>query len=606
MTTIEHTMDKTWIQQLNSADINEPILIAPQTWWVGSNLPNDPFQCHSYLIEQGDDSILLDPGGQLTWEATLKKIEKIMPFSKIRYFVCHHQDPDITSSLPAIDRLVSRKDAVVLSHWRANALLKHYGIQIPLECVEKKGWQLNLGGQRLLKFVFTPYLHFPGAFCTFDTQSGILFSSDLFGGFTENWQLVAQDEAHFENIRPFHEHYMPHKDVLMHGLSKLEPLPITLIAPQHGSLIPKHLIAFMFSQLKAMDCGLFVMTRSNSDFRRLSRLNRMLKDVIQSMVLHRDFKEVASSILAATESLIPSNHIEFYAQMDDDSVVHLTPESGFRGTTAHLSPEYRAFIGLPREHWQGNKVGPYMVIDLPEALPKDNPVRGLLLPLFSHQTNLVNALVIFRLNQNIDIDDELAMVLSRISEPLGVAIEREIIYQNMEKERDGIYQRSIRDPLTNLYTRVYMRDTADRLCRVHDRDNRANLVVAMLDIDHFKSVNDTFGHNCGDQVLQQVSKVLLEGIRSADIPVRMGGEEFITFLIGVNIVTAREIMERIRTLISQLRFEGPMAERTITISIGLASRQIGEPLEEAMKRADIALYEAKNSGRNQVVLADNP
>ncbi|MBF0424108.1 MAG: diguanylate cyclase, partial [Magnetococcales bacterium] len=557
-----------------------------------------------YLIEHGEDSILLDPGGQLTWEATLKKIEKIIPFSKIRYFVCHHQDPDITSSLPSIDRLVSRSDAVVLSHWRANALLKHYAIRIPLECVEKNAWQLNLG-QRVLQFIFTPYLHFPGAFCTFDTRSGILFSSDLFGGFTENWQLVAQDESHFENIRPFHEHYMPHKDVLMHGLSKLEPLPITLIAPQHGSLIPHHLITFMFTQLKAMDCGLFLMTRSNSDFRRLSRLNRMLKDVIQSMVLHRDFKEVARSILAATEPLIPSTHIEFYAQIDEELIVHLAPETGFRGTTAHLSSEYRAFMGLPREHWHGNKIGPYMVVDLPEVQPIGDPVRGLLLPLFSHQTNLVNALVLFRLNQEIEIDDELAMILNRISEPLGVAIEREMIYQNMEKERDSIYQRSIRDPLTNLYTRVYMRDTADRLCRVHDRDVRANLVVAMMDIDHFKSVNDTYGHNCGDHVLQQVSKVLLEGIRSADIPVRMGGEEFITFLIGVNIETAKEIMERIRTRISQLRFADPMADRTITISIGLASRRIGESLEEAIKRADIALYQAKNTGRNQVVQADD-
>ncbi|MBF0435211.1 MAG: diguanylate cyclase [Magnetococcales bacterium] len=597
-------MDTTWIQHLNSADINEPIPIAPQTWWVGSNLPNDPFQCHSYLIEQGEDSILLDPGGQITWEATLKKIEKIIPFSKIRYFICHHQDPDITSSLPSIDRLVNRSDAVVLSHWRANALLKHYAIRIPLECVEKNAWQLNLG-QRVLQFIFTPYLHFPGAFCTFDTRSGILFSSDLFGGFTENWQLVARDESHFENIRPFHEHYMPHKDVLMHGMSKLEVLPITLIAPQHGSLIPQHLIAFMFAQLKAMDCGLFLMTRSNSDFRRLSRLNRMLKDVIQSMVLHRDFKEVARSILSATEPLIPSNHIEFYAQIDAELIVHLAPETGFRGTTAHLSSEHRAFMGLPREHWQGNEMGPYMVVDLPGVLAKGDPVRGLLLPLFSYQTNLVNALVIFRLNQEIEVDDELAMILSRISEPLGVAIEREMIFQNMEKERDSIYQRSIRDPLTNLYTRVYMRDTADRLCRVHDRDVRANLVVAMMDIDHFKSVNDTYGHNCGDHVLQQVAKVLLEGIRSADIPVRMGGEEFITFLIGVNIETAKEIMERIRTRISQLGFAEPMADRTITISIGLASRRIGESLEEAIKRADIALYRAKNTGRNQVVQADD-
>ncbi|MBF0422301.1 MAG: diguanylate cyclase [Magnetococcales bacterium] len=599
-------MDKSWIKRLNAADIGEPILIAPHTWWVGWNLTNDPFQCHTYLIEQGDNSILLDPGGQLTWNATLEKIEKVIPFAKIRYFICHHQDPDITSSLPAIDRLVTRSDAAILSHWRANALLKHYAITTPLACVEKMGWHLDLGQGRVLKFVFTPYLHFPGAFCTFDTLSGILFSSDLFGGFTDDWKLVAEDENHFENIRPFHEHYMPHKDVLIHGLSKLEPLPMTMIAPQHGSIIPGELIPFMFNQLKAMDCGLFLMTRANSDFMRLSRLNRMLKDVIQSMILHRDFKEVANAILTATESLIPSNHIEFYAKLDDDLVVHLAPESGFRGTTAQLSPEYRAFIGLSRDHWKGNDIGPYMVIDLPETPPSPGATRGLLLPLFSLQTHLVNALVIFRLNYDIEIDDELAMVLSRISEPLGVAIERETIFQNMEKERDSIYQRSIRDPLTNLYTRVYMRDAADRLCRVQDRDPRSKLVVAMLDIDHFKSVNDTYGHGCGDQVLQQVAKVLLEGVRSADVPVRLGGEEFVTFLVGVDLNIAKDIMDRVRLRVSQLTFNGVMSDRQVTISAGLASRHVGEPLDEVINRADIALYQAKSSGRNRVILTQDP
>jgi hypothetical protein len=91
--------------------------------------------------------------------------------------------------------------------------------------------------------VFTPYLHFPGAFTTFDELTGTLFSSDLFGGFTNDDELVAADMSYFEDIRPFHEHYMPSREILAHGMEDLETLPLELIAPQHGKIIPKPLIA---------------------------------------------------------------------------------------------------------------------------------------------------------------------------------------------------------------------------------------------------------------------------------------------------------------------------------------------------------------------------
>ncbi|MDA3810694.1 MAG: MBL fold metallo-hydrolase [Spirochaetaceae bacterium] len=167
-----------------SIDPEEPVKIAENIWWVGHYIKNDNFQCHVYLIENGDQSVLIDPGSVLTFNYTLKKIEKIIPFNNIRYFICHHQDPDITGALSNIDKLVKRKDAIIISHWRAIELLKHYGLSFPMLCVEEKGWKLKLG-QRELEFIFTPYLHFPGAFCTFDKKSGILFSSDLFGGFTQ-------------------------------------------------------------------------------------------------------------------------------------------------------------------------------------------------------------------------------------------------------------------------------------------------------------------------------------------------------------------------------------------------------------------------------------
>lgn len=139
-------------------DPERPFRLAEGVWWVGHYLADDPFQCHAYLIENGDQSVLIDPGSKLTFQHVLGKVEDVLPFTRIRYFICHHQDPDITSTLPLIDQLVSRKDAVIISHWRAIALLKHYGLDLPFWCVEQNGWHLNAGGRRL-KFILTPYLH---------------------------------------------------------------------------------------------------------------------------------------------------------------------------------------------------------------------------------------------------------------------------------------------------------------------------------------------------------------------------------------------------------------------------------------------------------------
>jgi flavorubredoxin len=240
----ENFMADDTLSHLKSVDLSGPIEIAPKIWWVGHYLHEDVLQCHTYLIEEGTESVLIDPGSRLTIHGTLKKIQQVIPLDHVRYFVCQHQDPDITAALPIIDDLVLHQNAVVVSHSRLNAFLKHYDINIPFSACSKNGWTLTLP-HRKLQFVPTPYLHSPGAFCTFDETSGVLFSSDLFGGFSKNWQLVAKDEGYFEEIRSFHKHYMPSREILNSGLSELGKLPIRVIAPQHGSLISSRLIPHM-------------------------------------------------------------------------------------------------------------------------------------------------------------------------------------------------------------------------------------------------------------------------------------------------------------------------------------------------------------------------
>ncbi|MBF0180401.1 MAG: diguanylate cyclase [Magnetococcales bacterium] len=582
-------------------DLEHAIEIAPRIWWVGHHFPDDPFQCHSYLIEHGDQSVLLDPGSALTFDTTLRKIREVIPLERIRYFICHHQDPDITGILPSLDRLVTREDAIILSHWRANALLRHLALQrLPLACVEQRNWRLDLGG-RELQFVFTPYLHFSGAFCTFEPASGTLFSSDIFGAIAHDTPLFAQDETILEGIRAFHEHYMPSQEILRHGLSHLESLPVRLIAPQHGAILRPPLVATAFQALKNLECGLFLLTRTNSDYQRLSNLNRMLREMLHSLVIHRDFSEVASRILELAKPLIPVTDLEFYALTDTGATLHLAPENGFHGVLAAPPPECRTFLGMHRDHWHSNHAGPYLITPYP-GTPGDVAIlHGLVLPLFAPHNDLVQAVVLFRLTGMLAMDDEMAHILTQLSIPLGVAVEREIILRIMDMTQKENYERSIRDPLTNLYTRYYMHEALARLCRIHDRDPASSITILAFDIDHFKSINDTYGHAMGDEVLRIVARILAEGVRNEDIPVRLGGEEFFIFLIATTEKIANEVAERIRERVARQRFAPPMEARTVTISCGIASRQVGEAMEKAMERADTALYRAKSTGRNRVV-----
>ncbi|MBF0308500.1 MAG: diguanylate cyclase [Magnetococcales bacterium] len=579
--------------------LDGPVEIAPRVWWVGSLMPGDPFQCHVYLIEEGDQSVLIDPGSVLLFAEVQRKIERILPFDNIRYFICQHQDPDITGVLPHVDRLVSRTDAVVVSHWRINALLKHYALRLPLMCIEANGWELRLG-DRLLRFVFTPYLHSPGAFCTFDTATGTLFSSDLFGGFTEKAQLYAADEGVLEGIRSFHEHYMPSREILLQGLLKLEKLPLRLIAPQHGSLLRSEMIPFIFSRLKELDCGIFLMSYTNTDVNRLVQLNKLLRQSMEQMVLSRDFSEVVKGLLASVTPIMPVCSLVFYGLLDDQ-VVRLGPETHYRGAVVNAPAEYRAFLSIEGEGWKG-PVMPVLLLPVAEDKGVSEPglVNELVIPLFSPERHRVNSVAVLGLSERVEIEEETLHILQQLGVPLGVAVEREMILHTMNKERERFYQISTRDQLTGLYTRFYMRDSVARLCDLHDRGHQAGLAVAAFDIDHFKRINDTFGHPEGDVVLKRVAGVLLESVRSEDVPVRMGGEEFVIFLIGDDRPGMTGLTERILERVRQLSFTGVMAGERVTISCGLAFRRLRESLDQVMQRADMALYEAKHGGRDRV------
>jgi diguanylate cyclase (GGDEF)-like protein len=159
------------------------------------------------------------------------------------------------------------------------------------------------------------------------------------------------------------------------------------------------------------------------------------------------------------------------------------------------------------------------------------------------------------------------------------------------------------DALTGLFNR---RAAAERLVleRARAERQRAPLSVLMLDIDHFKRINDRCGHAAGDGVLLAVADVLRHELRASDLGVRHGGEEFLVILPGDSAAQAFEVAERIRGEVAQLAVPLDGDTASITISVGIATFNGSESDEQLIARADAALYRAKQGGRNRSVLAD--
>jgi diguanylate cyclase (GGDEF)-like protein len=161
-------------------------------------------------------------------------------------------------------------------------------------------------------------------------------------------------------------------------------------------------------------------------------------------------------------------------------------------------------------------------------------------------------------------------------------------------------ERAIRDSLTGLFNRRYLDETFERELARAKRDSYA-ISVLMIDIDHFKRLNDTFGHKAGDQVLKALGDFLLTGVREGDIVCRYGGEEFLIIMPGVHLKDAQVRAESICQGFSTLAVNYEEKELHSTISIGVAIfPQHGSTSDEIIRAADTAMYIAKQAGRNTV------
>lgn len=224
-----------------------------QIYWLG--IDNETaFRCNVYMIKSGNEALIIDPGSRGFFEQVKRRALEVASLDEIKGLVLCHQDPDVSASM--IDWLDLKEDLVIYSTDRTNVLLPHYGKD------EYNFYSVNaektytFSNGREIEFVEAPFLHFPGAFVTYDKSSKFLFSGDIWAALDIEWNLVVDDFAsHINNMNLFHIDYMASNIAARGFVNRIENKEIDGILPQHGSIISKENVEDALEYLRELRCG---------------------------------------------------------------------------------------------------------------------------------------------------------------------------------------------------------------------------------------------------------------------------------------------------------------------------------------------------------------
>jgi flavorubredoxin len=241
------------------SDFQNAFAICRDIHWVGYHDKEANLHCHPYLLIDEGDVVLFDPGSVPHFHIVMRKVMDLVDPEEISTIVASHQDPDVCGNLAVVEDVIGRSDLKIVAHTNTIRLIRHYGLRSDFYPVEQNGFSLKLRSGRRLEFIFTPYLHSPGAIATYDPQTRTLFSSDLFGAVSggeggEDWSLFVPPDFP-ASMDLWHQTYMPSNALLKPCMERLERLEIDRILPQHGSIIEGENVGRAIRHLKSLPCG---------------------------------------------------------------------------------------------------------------------------------------------------------------------------------------------------------------------------------------------------------------------------------------------------------------------------------------------------------------
>lgn len=239
-------------------DYEGPVAIDRDIHWVGFYDQESHLHCNPYLLIDRHQAVLFDPGSIPHFPIVMRKVMDLVDPADISHIVVHHQDPDVCGNLVVVEDVINRSDLQIVAHSNTIRLIRHLGLRSEFYATDQNQDRLQLESGRELQFLFTPYLHSPGAIATYDTKSQSLFSSDIFAAISKDWSLFAEGDF-LSPMDPFHQAYMPSNRILAHCMRRFEKMDIRQVLPQHGSVLEGDQIQQAIDHLKALPCGIDLM-----------------------------------------------------------------------------------------------------------------------------------------------------------------------------------------------------------------------------------------------------------------------------------------------------------------------------------------------------------
>jgi flavorubredoxin/GGDEF domain-containing protein len=234
------------------------VLQNPNLWgrkyWIGAEDSYNHLHCNTYLIVDGGEGLLIDPGPVMTFPTVEERVRSIIPIEDLSCIVLLHQDPDVAGATPLFEK--AGFSGMIAATRRTSVIAAYYDIASPFYLVEEHEFRVTFRSGKEIEFLPATYIHFPGAIMAYDPTTRFLFSGDLFGAFTEDWNLFA-DETYIESMAEFHREYMPSNDILRPVMEVLLGRDIAAICPQHGSIIDRD-IARHITVLRDLQCGIYI------------------------------------------------------------------------------------------------------------------------------------------------------------------------------------------------------------------------------------------------------------------------------------------------------------------------------------------------------------
>lgn len=242
-------------------EYDDPIPIVDSIFWVGFVEEHSRLHCNPYLIMDNDEAVLVDPGSIPDFSRVMRKVIEVTPPDKVSTMILSHQDPDVCGNIAVMEEVIGSHEINIAAHLNTIRLVRHIGVQSPFYDIEKHDFKLQLKSGRELQFFPIPFLHSPGSMITYDAMTGSLFTGDLFGGISADWQLFAHDDF-TEAMRVFHQAYMPSNAILRQGLKIVEDIQPVRILPQHGSVLDGPRVKQTIEYLKDLPCACDLMEQA--------------------------------------------------------------------------------------------------------------------------------------------------------------------------------------------------------------------------------------------------------------------------------------------------------------------------------------------------------